>query len=951
MVDKLMDYDPVLDGLHLGQLVQIFDSDTDFNGFLGQLADYNPETNKYSVALIKTGDMISVDTEYVRTVLDCHGPGAGGSESSFDIVIGPRTNQAALGDMFSGSLSSKGFCVAKIVQSQEELAKSFDNLKGLESNGKLGRLAQEVEEGYLGKDGRAKVCWFDPEDDLIPGDDLVRRNDANMTTIAEIVQPYTEDMLGFAVAERSPALICVSMNDKDEADFESPFATDKQLQEYYGTWSKSLLRIIHYMGPSSGKATLTKKAGCPLNNLEDTYDIEAAPNTILIVREDCFTFAYEEPDEGEACWLMSFLLKPGAVWDLDGDLVGDTDIFGGVGDGPGPPTDPKLIVSVCAISLQACGRMTDHHKEWAAYTSGCDGQLEMPFMRFDYAPYYSDEVDNPQGTTFVKHFSVQDGIELFDNRIFEISNMESTAMDPMCRQVMEVGYLSIFKIGITKKYCNTNAIHASVSVGCDKQEWLNLPEAPRSVATNNQLAIMANRFNYVFNLKGGSYVTDTACSSSLVALHLGKLNLIEDRWDALSWHLGMGTALRLSIFPFVGSCASHMLSTYGRCLTFDASANGYAKGDGTAAMVIKRGADCTEERRFAFLRGTQIGQDGRSASMSAPNGPAQEKCIWGAVREARMTPPESTVWDCHGTATSLGDPIEVGAVRKVINRHERSEPLMIASCKSNFGHLEGGAAAISMNKCVLVVVTCLCAPTVHLRSMNPHLDHSKFQAIFCTELNPYRYSQGHCQVSSFGVGGTNTHGIFWGKRQEEEIDIRALFLRKLLSLPPPLFAEGTKPSEWDYHGLPFDMKSGESYTVSLVEDPILKGEVVVNYERVADVEEEPPEFYSITGNFNDWGYTEMEVGEVKNLYWHEIEMPEQGRLEFRILADGDADKAIAPEETSTKRSAPIAGPQKGLREGWLVDGPPGALVRVELVVVPNGGYSIWWKVHVEGGTE
>merc|ERR1719401_2070248 len=100
--------------------------------------------------------------------------------------------------------------------------------------------------------------------------------------------------------------------------------------------------------------------------------------------------------------------------------------------------------------------------------------------------------------------------------------------------------------------------------------------------------------------------------------------------------------------------------------------------------------------RNAIFRSSQIGQDGRSASLTAPNGPAQEEMITRAIREARMTPPESTVWECHGTGTSLGDPIEVGAVRKVQIKMPRSEPLMIASSKSNLGHFEDSAAAIAM---------------------------------------------------------------------------------------------------------------------------------------------------------------------------------------------------------------------------------------------------------------
>merc|ERR1712066_748176 len=168
------------------------------------------------------------------------------------------------------------------------------------------------------------------------------------------------------------------------------------------------------------------------------------------------------------------------------------------------------------------------------------------------------------------------------------------------------------------------------------------------------------------------------------------------------------------------------------------------------------------DERWAFLRGTQMGQDGRSASLSAPNGPAQEKCIWGAVREARMVPPESTVWDCHGTGTSLGDPIEVGAVRKVQVRMPRVEPLLLGSTKSNIGHLEGGAAMGSITKCIIQCKYAKCYPTLHCHTLNPHLEHAAFEALFQTEDSEMPYIQGHCQVSSFGFGGSNGHGVFWG---------------------------------------------------------------------------------------------------------------------------------------------------------------------------------------------
>merc|ERR1719498_1720926 len=95
----------------------------------------------------------------------------------------------------------------------------------------------------------------------------------------------------------------------------------------------------------------------------------------------------------------------------------------------GPPAPTQELVTCAAFAIQAAANMVNHEKEWQAYMAGTDGQLEMPLARFDYKLYYDDEVDNPQGTTFCKHFSVQEGVDLFDNKAFEVSNAETAAMD------------------------------------------------------------------------------------------------------------------------------------------------------------------------------------------------------------------------------------------------------------------------------------------------------------------------------------------------------------------------------------------------------------------------------------------------------------------------------------------------------------------------------------------
>ena len=164
-------------------------------------------------------------------------------------------------------------------------------------------------------------------------------------------------------------------------------------------------------------------------------------------------------------------------------------------------------------------------------------------------------------------------------------------------------------------------------------------------------------------------------------------------------------------------------------------------------MILKYG---DYEQASTIYRASQVGQDGRSASLTAPNGPAQEEIISRAIREAKMTPPESTCWECHGTGTSLGDPIEIGAVRKIQRKVPRSEPLM-SSNKTNIGHLEGGAAMAAMVKSVLTVQQGQCLASLHVRQLNPHLEHTVFDAFFETERSSFAAERGHAQISSFGL--------------------------------------------------------------------------------------------------------------------------------------------------------------------------------------------------------
>lgn len=152
-------WSPVINGLHQGSLVEVCGIDETVspalkNGQRGQLTEY--DDGKFGVVLLHTGEYVQLDSAHVRACSDLQKPGQGGDENSFDIIIGPRTKRHILGDEVGSCLAEKGFCVVKSIQDTPDLRNAHEALKEAEACGQFGRLAKEVEEGYLGRCGRAK---------------------------------------------------------------------------------------------------------------------------------------------------------------------------------------------------------------------------------------------------------------------------------------------------------------------------------------------------------------------------------------------------------------------------------------------------------------------------------------------------------------------------------------------------------------------------------------------------------------------------------------------------------------------------------------------------------------------------------------------------------------------------------------------------------------------------
>ncbi|MEC4003016.1 polyketide synthase, partial [Bacillus subtilis] len=260
-------------------------------------------------------------------------------------------------------------------------------------------------------------------------------------------------------------------------------------------------------------------------------------------------------------------------------------------------------------------------------------------------------------------------------------------------------------------------------------------------------------------LTGPSMTIDTACSSSLVAIDLAVEKL---RSGICSTALVGGVNVMLHPRSYIGCCAAKMLSFKGRCATFDEEADGYCRGEGVGAVVLKRLSDAQADGDpiLAVIRGSAVNQDGRSASLTAPNGPAQEAVIKQALNVAGLEGRDVDYIECHGTGTSLGDPIEVEAIKNVLG-DQRSKPLVLGSVKTNIGHLEGAAGIIGLIKTIEVLRHRKAPGNVHFKTLNPKINLDNFNAVISaheTQLgtgNPNSSLIG--SISSFGFGGTNAH--------------------------------------------------------------------------------------------------------------------------------------------------------------------------------------------------
>ncbi|CAL9351347.1 3-ketoacyl-CoA thiolase [Streptomyces sp. enrichment culture] len=368
-----------------------------------------------------------------------------------------------------------------------------------------------------------------------------------------------------------------------------------------------------------------------------------------------------------------------------------------------------------------------------------------------------------------RHGAFLDRVDTFDPAFFGISPREASMMDPQQRLMLELSWEAFEDAGIPLR--QVRGSRTGVFVGAIANDYavlLNrqgLSAVTQHSLTGIQRAIIANRVSYTLGLRGPSLTVDTAQSSGLVAVHQACEALRSGGCE-----LAVAGGVNLNIVPESALAADRFggLSPDGRCYTFDARANGYVRGEGGGAVLLKPLARALADGDsvYCVIRGGAVNNDGATDGLTVPSTAAQSEVLRLAYDRAGVDPADVHYVELHGTGTALGDPIEASALGAVLGTAPgRRLPLTVGSAKTNVGHLEGAAGMVGLLKTALSLHRRQIPASLHCETPNPRIPLAELNLRVQQSLTDWPEPESRpalAGVSSFGMGGTNCHLVLQG---------------------------------------------------------------------------------------------------------------------------------------------------------------------------------------------
>ncbi|KAI0424987.1 hypothetical protein F5Y09DRAFT_347142 [Xylaria sp. FL1042] len=430
-------------------------------------------------------------------------------------------------------------------------------------------------------------------------------------------------------------------------------------------------------------------------------------------------------------------------------------------------------IAIIGSGCRFPGGSNSPSKLWELLREPRDVLRTVPLDRYDTKSYYHPEPTHHGTSDVQESYFLDEDPYVFDNNLFNMQPGECEAADPQQRMLLETVYDSLCAAGLTIESLRGSSTSVFVGLMCD--DWSGLmtrdwDSYPTYASTGMGRSIMSNRISYFFDWHGPSMTIDTACSSSLVAVHQAVQTLLSGESRVA---LAAGSNLILSPAMYIAESNLRMLSPTGRSRMWDADADGYARGEGVAAVFMKTLSAALEDGDHieCIIRATALNQDGRTPGLTMPSGTAQADLIRETYARAGLdilNPKDRPqFFHAHGTGTAAGDPQEAEAIAQAFfpsgGPWLNQEKLCVGSVKTIIGHTEGTAGLASLIASVQALRNSTIPPNMHFNNLSPKVapfyNHLEVPTVArpWPELAPGQ--ERRISINSFGFGGANVHAI------------------------------------------------------------------------------------------------------------------------------------------------------------------------------------------------
>ncbi|CAK9063804.1 Non-reducing polyketide synthase pyr2 (Pyripyropene synthesis protein 2) [Durusdinium trenchii] len=704
----------------------------------------------------------------------------------------------------SHALRLRGYATVKLGSSKEGLESILTAAKGTKDQ--LEAVPDELLDSFLGPNGTGAVAQLREADDL---PEVFREKTSRMRALAKAALE-AEDNLPKTIVTKDYLV----QGGGCEGDVE---LTEADCSEWIQTLSRARMMLIYIFGKGQGTLEIM-----PFGATEEVEPIEfVTESDVLVMLHSDISWHKHVSTRGTFA-LVSWVLDGGpsttrgwsgaisrtfgatqpAVKELQEwsqDRMEELAALHAAQqlEAPLPREWERMVrhsyfsgeIIPIAVTGQAGHHATSNntHLWYSAMINGTDMVSDVPFSRWDHDTVFDPDPNcwmesqmySGEGMllkTSIRHAQFVEGVELFDNKFFQLSSLEAGGMDPQQRHVLETSYEALFNSGYRK--AQLQRAYIAVFTGGTHPEYSFVPKDVGALSgTGASAAITSNRVSFLLGIMGPSTTIDCDLSSSAMAVVMGNSAVSNQNprrnktGGTSSAALASGVYFVLS--PFMWPRWNAFMNPAGRSFCFDQQANGYVMGECSISTVLKPYAEkvdgellVSKDPCIGSMVGWHVVNNGRNASMSAPCGPAEQEVISESFRMANLSPLDVDAMECHAEGAKSADSVELAAcctaLRGSGTAGAEEEMLIFGSCKSNTGVQREACFMSAFLKVLFSITYGNNCPNLHLKQLNPYFEPGDAAHCITSESIAYRDSRVFHGAGARGWGGTSINLVCWG---------------------------------------------------------------------------------------------------------------------------------------------------------------------------------------------